>query len=206
MRQVVRSGKMAVIIGMEIDNLGGFYQNVTVSNEQIRDEIIRLKNKGVRYIFPIHVVDNKFGGSAVYKELFNFSNKYATGQPTTGNSPNLYPPILPGHLFNVETAPDRNVGFRLEGGTLSMLTKMRPLVEIIEAGGFPVLPPIPPPPPLPPVPTLTELSLTLKIAVDPVIMTLRASQQYQLAKKIFLDRNPELATYDGIKRSATDPG
>jgi microsomal dipeptidase-like Zn-dependent dipeptidase len=80
------------------------------------------------------------------------------------------------------------------------------LIEIIEAGGFPVLPPIPPPPPLPPVPTLSELSLVVKAVVDPIIIALRSSQQYQLAKKIFLDRNPEFATYDNIKRSATDPG
>jgi hypothetical protein len=30
-------------------------------------------------VFPIHLVDNKFGGTAVYEDLFNFANKYSTG-------------------------------------------------------------------------------------------------------------------------------
>ncbi len=196
MRQVVREGKMAVIIGMEVDNIGNFYKNVPVTNDQIRNEITRLKNKGVRYIFPIHVTDNKFGGTAVYKELFNFSNKYVTGQPITGTVPvDLYPPVLPGNLYSVETAPDRNVGYRLEGGVLNIVTKTRPLVEIIEAGGFPVLPP-----------PLDVPTLAVKPIVDPVIVALKNSQQFQLAKKIFLDLNPEFASYDRIVRSPTDKG
>ncbi len=196
MRQVINEGKMAVIIGMEIDNIGNFYQNLSVTNAQIRNEITRLKNRGVRYIFPIHVTDNKFGGSAVYKELFNFSNKYATGQPITGTVPvELYPPVLPGHLFNVETAPDRNITFRLEGRVMSAMTRLRPLIELIDAGGFPILPP-----------PLDIPSLAIKPIIDPILLALRFSQQYQLAKKIFLDRHPELATYDRIVRSPTDPG
>jgi hypothetical protein len=33
----------------------------------------------VRYAFPIHLLDNKFGGTAVYENLFNFANKYTSG-------------------------------------------------------------------------------------------------------------------------------
>jgi len=188
MRQVVRSGRMAVIIGMEVDNLGNFYENVSVSNEQIRNEIKRLKDKGVRYIFPIHVTDNKFGGTAVYKTLFNFSNKYVTGQPITGTVPvDAYPPIVPGHLYNVETAPDsNNVRFKLSGKTFALVSQMRPLTEMIEAGGFPILPP-----------PLDLPSLGLKPVVDPILVALRSSQQYQLAKKIFMDVNsPQFVAYE----------
>gem|GEM_PF-1115410 len=195
MRQVINERKMAVIIGMEIDNIGNFYKNVSVTTEQIRNEITRLKNKGVRYIFPIHVTDNKFGGAAVYKTLFNYSNKYATGQPVTALPPEMYPPVLPGNLFKVETAPDRNVKFRLEGGSWAKLRMMRPLLELIDAGGFPVLPP---PADIP--------SLAIKPVVDPVLGALKLSSQYQLAKKIFLDIHPELDTYERIQRSATDRG
>ncbi len=190
MRQVVRAGKMAVIIGMEVDNLGNFYENVPVNNEQIKNEITRLKNKGVRYIFPIHVTDNKFGGTAVYKTLFNFSNKYVTGQPLTGTVPvNAYPPVLPGHLYNIEHAPDDSrIGFKLEGKTLFIVSQMRPMLEIIEAGGVPLVP-LPPP--------ADVLLLGLKTTVDPVIGILKSSQQYQLAKKIFLDvKSPQFITYE----------
>jgi microsomal dipeptidase-like Zn-dependent dipeptidase len=195
MRQVINERKMAVIIGMEIDNIGNFYKNVPVTTDQIRNEITRLKNKGVRYIFPIHVTDNKFGGAAVYKTLFNYSNKYATGQPITALAPELYPPILPGNLFNVETAPDRNVTFRLEGGLWAKLRAMRPLLELIDIGGFPILPP---PADVP--------SLVIKPIVDPVLLALKFSSQYQLAKKVFLDLHPELNRYDGIYRTITDKG
>ncbi len=195
MRQVVNEGKMAVIIGMEIDNIGNFYENVPVTEDQIRNEITRLKNKGVRYIFPIHVVDNKFGGSALYNELFNFSNKYATGQPVTGSVPvDMYPSILPGHLYHAESAPDPRVTFRLETGEItSVVAKIRairPLLDLIDLGG------------LPPDPLL----LPLKPLVDPVLLALKNSQQYQLAKKIFLDLHPQLDTYSQIRRSDGTPG
>jgi len=188
MRQVIRSGRMAVIIGMEVDNLGDFYQNVPVTNEQVRNEIARLKSKGVRYVFPIHVTDNKFGGTAVYKELFNFNNRYVTAQPLTGTVPvEAYPPVLPGHLYNVETTPDGdNVHFKLDGKTFALVSKMRPLTELIDAGGFPILPP-----------PLDVPSLAVKPIVDPILGALRASQQYQLAKKIFMDVNsPQFAAYE----------
>lgn len=196
MRQVINEGRMAVIIGMEIDNIGNFYQNISVTKDQIRNEITRLKNKGVRYIFPIHITDNKFGGSAIYKELFNLSNKYATGQPITGTVPvEFYPPVLPGNLFNVESAADRNISFRLKSGMMLKMTRMRPLLDLIDAGGFPILPP-----------PLDVPSLVIKPIVDPILLTLRLSQQYQLAKKIFFDIHPEWYTYDRIVRSPTDPG
>lgn len=34
----------------------------------------------MRYIFPIHLIDNKFGGTAVYMDLFNLSNFHQTGR------------------------------------------------------------------------------------------------------------------------------
>ena len=41
--------------------------------------MVRLQKNGVRYIFPIHVLDNKFGGTAVYEDLFNYSTKREDG-------------------------------------------------------------------------------------------------------------------------------
>lgn len=190
MRQVVNEGKMAVIIGMEIDNIGNFYENVPVTREMIANEIARLKAKGVRYIFPIHVVDNKFGGTALYNQLFNFSNKYATGQPVTGSVPvDMYPPVLPGHLFRAESAPDPRVTFRLETDQLTKvvtyLRAIKPFLDMIDLG-------VPPDPLLAPV--------------APILLTLKGSQQFQLAKKIFLDLNPQLDTYSRIRRDDGTPG
>jgi len=81
LRRIVGGNKLAVIVGMEIDNIGNFNKPGMVVNEKsVRDEIQRLYGKGVRYVFPIHLVDNKFGGTAIYEDLFDLANKYSTGK------------------------------------------------------------------------------------------------------------------------------
>lgn len=80
LRRIVGGNKLAVIIGVEVDNIGNFHKRDVVCNETtVKAEIQRLYDKGVRYAFPIHLTDNKFGGAAVYEDLFNFANKYSTG-------------------------------------------------------------------------------------------------------------------------------
>jgi len=75
-RRIVRSNKMAIIIGMEVDNIGNFnYANVTVNENTAKAEIRRLYDKVWRYIFPVHLVNNK-SSSAIYSLLFNFSNRF----------------------------------------------------------------------------------------------------------------------------------
>lgn len=79
LRSIVRKNKLAVIIGVEIDNIGNFNKTSSLSQEMITEEIQKLYNNKVRYIFPIHVLDNKFGGTAVYQDIFNYSNKTEYG-------------------------------------------------------------------------------------------------------------------------------
>jgi microsomal dipeptidase-like Zn-dependent dipeptidase len=110
MRRIIRSNKMAVIIGMEVDNIGNFnYANVPANETTVRTEIQRLFDKGVRYIFPIHLVNNKFGGSAIYSTLFNISNKFANSRPLPWGTP-----IPPGLMFNVKKARDPNITYSLK--------------------------------------------------------------------------------------------
>ncbi|MEZ5040133.1 MAG: membrane dipeptidase [Saprospiraceae bacterium] len=100
LRRIVGANKMAVLLGMEVDNIGNFHKpNVTCNESTVRTEIQRLYNKGVRYIFPIHLTDNKFGGAAVYEDLFNYVNRYSTGS-----------------LFSVEQSADATINFRLGNG------------------------------------------------------------------------------------------
>lgn len=109
MRRIIRSNKMAVVIGMEVDNIGNFnYADVTVNESTVKAEIQRLYNKGVRYIFPIHLVNNKFGGSAIYSLLFNLSNKYTNTRPLPWGVP-----IPPGFMFNAERAADPRIRYTL---------------------------------------------------------------------------------------------
>jgi microsomal dipeptidase-like Zn-dependent dipeptidase len=79
LRRIVALNKMAIVLGVEIDNIGNFNQ-VGVSGQMISNEVQRLYDEGVRYIFPIHLIDNKFGGTAVYQDVFNLSNYHVTGK------------------------------------------------------------------------------------------------------------------------------
>jgi len=80
--------KLAVVIGVEIDHIGdlqtaswsGAGPTVTVPTlHDLKAEIHRLYNEDVRYIFPIHLVDNAFGGTAAYDDLFDLSNLHESG-------------------------------------------------------------------------------------------------------------------------------
>lgn len=80
LRRIVTAGKLAVVVGIEVDNIGDLNKpGVPLNEATVKFEIDRLYVKGVRYIFPIHLVDNRFGGTSVYSNLFNFANKDSTG-------------------------------------------------------------------------------------------------------------------------------
>jgi len=92
LERIVRANKLAVVLGVEIDNIGDL--KGTPTNDQISAEIDHLYSQGVRYIFPIHLLDNPFGGTAAYEDLFNFSTFREEGhywnlgcapQPLPGN-------------------------------------------------------------------------------------------------------------------------
>jgi hypothetical protein len=79
LEQIVNSGKLAIVLGMEVDNIGNFNTVGNLNEATVRNEIQRLWDEGIRYIFPIHVIDNKFGGTAVYEGGFNTSNYREAG-------------------------------------------------------------------------------------------------------------------------------
>jgi hypothetical protein len=71
---IVRSGRLAVVLGVEIDKIGDFSATVAPSEAAIDAEVARLYAQGVRYILPVHFVDNAFGDAAVDEPLFNIIN------------------------------------------------------------------------------------------------------------------------------------
>ena len=84
-KRIVQANKIAVVLGVEIDNIGDFNvlppQLLAYPNPAetiITGEIQRLYNNGVRYVLPIHVMDNAFGGTAIYKDDFNTANQRET--------------------------------------------------------------------------------------------------------------------------------
>jgi hypothetical protein len=59
---------------MEIDKIGNFSTTSPPSTAAMDAEIDRLHGLGVRYILPIHFVDNAIGDTAVDKPLYNIVN------------------------------------------------------------------------------------------------------------------------------------
>jgi microsomal dipeptidase-like Zn-dependent dipeptidase len=84
-RIVGQKDKLAIVVGVELDDIGNFAWNAKVTGrlptpDQVRQEIRRLHQAGVRYIFPVHLIDNLFAGTAIYNDEFWRANKYQTGR------------------------------------------------------------------------------------------------------------------------------
>jgi uncharacterized repeat protein (TIGR01451 family) len=71
---IVQSGRLAVVLGVEIDKIGDFTTGGGVTEQMVDAEIARLFAQGVRYILPVHLTDNAFGDTAIYQSLYNIVN------------------------------------------------------------------------------------------------------------------------------------
>lgn len=75
LRALVEADKLAVVLGVELDALGNMKREVpSVPKQDIIAAVDELYRSGVRYVFPVHVVDNAFGGAAAYEGVFNLAN------------------------------------------------------------------------------------------------------------------------------------
>ena len=63
-RGVISQGKLAVVLGTEVDSLFGCDIGTACSEQYVRSMVKEYYDKGVRHFFPIHFYDNAFGGSA----------------------------------------------------------------------------------------------------------------------------------------------
>jgi len=94
-REIIRNGKLALILGIEVDALGNL--NERGGRRELLAELDRLHALGVRHIFPVHLTDSIFGGCAIYGDLFNLNNFYMNGR-----------------LFRVRNGRPEGIRFRLE--------------------------------------------------------------------------------------------
>src|SRR4051795_11284798 len=78
-RQAVAQGKLAVMLGVEVDTPRGCRSDVDCS-AQAASIVQRYYDLGVRSVFPVHVIDNAFGGTALYSSLFEFNNYFINSQ------------------------------------------------------------------------------------------------------------------------------
>ena len=77
-RAAIRQGKLAVVLGIEVDNLfdcgTGMGRNNACSVAQMTQRMDRYRAMGVRQVNLIHLTDNGFGGMALYDDKLVFNS------------------------------------------------------------------------------------------------------------------------------------
>jgi hypothetical protein len=127
-RRIIGQNKLALVLGVEVDSLGGFGKPEECTDAQVEAELNRLKALGARHFFPIHLADNAFGGTAFYSDLFLLNQLTLRGKPhamSPADSSIDYKPfegiysIVPAGLLNVAAAQLERLGranITLNGG------------------------------------------------------------------------------------------
>lgn len=202
MRSIVSQGKLAVILGIELDNFGDFNDPTKIVDEStVRAEIQRLFNeKGVRYIFPIHFADTKFGGCAIYSpsNLTNLASHFTRSFVSIAASPPEVIANIPGLKYAVESAPDSRIKYRLTnplGIDISTVANasiagLRGLIELIEgqpnpcAGGF-----------LDPPRAVICATAGINMACPNLQCVLAQESEYRIVKNFMLTPSPEYEVY-----------
>ncbi len=82
-RAIIESGRMAVILSLEMDSLRP-------------DAVMRLVERGVRHVIPVHLIDNAEGGTAANGDIFDSESAYMSS---------LFDPSQPLRFFEVERTP-----------------------------------------------------------------------------------------------------
>lgn len=85
-RDIVLRNKLAVVLGIEVDSALGMWRrredlptDAGAARAAIRARVEQLYEMGIRQINPIHVTNNAFGGTAVYRDEFNVANRFNRG-------------------------------------------------------------------------------------------------------------------------------
>jgi len=79
-RQAIGDGKLAVVLGTEVDTEWGCkVGDPSCTDASIIQHVQEYRNRGIRVVFPVHVIDNGFGGSAAYTGLFEVDSFLVNG-------------------------------------------------------------------------------------------------------------------------------
>lgn len=88
-RRVIENGKLAIVLGTENEKVfdcGEYLDSPLCTREHIDQQLDAWYAKGIRSIFPIHLLDNAFGGTRLTDDpalsaLYQTANTVATGHP-----------------------------------------------------------------------------------------------------------------------------
>jgi hypothetical protein len=68
-RDVINAGKLAVVLGIEVDHLFNCRTERDCTEQDVRQALEKYYNQGIRHVFPLHFSDNAFGGTAIFIPL-----------------------------------------------------------------------------------------------------------------------------------------
>jgi microsomal dipeptidase-like Zn-dependent dipeptidase len=78
--RVIREGKLAVVLGIEVDSLFNCKANAPCTRDYLRREIAHYHDDfKVRHIYPVHNFDNGMLGTAVWMDFLNVGNRIIEG-------------------------------------------------------------------------------------------------------------------------------
>lgn len=114
-RQIIREGKLAVVLGIEVDSLFHCKPGTeSCDANHIGTQLQLYYNMGVRHVFPIHQFDNRFGGAAIFQDALNVGNKVVTDNHFTARD------CSPEYDYNVGPDPLAEIfGLLLGSGGIS---------------------------------------------------------------------------------------
>jgi hypothetical protein len=72
---VIRSGKLAVVLGIEVDTLFQCKTTNACTPESVARQVDKYFAMGVRHIYPTHDFDGGFGGTAIWMDFLNVGNR-----------------------------------------------------------------------------------------------------------------------------------
>jgi microsomal dipeptidase-like Zn-dependent dipeptidase len=84
-RALISAGKLAVVLGVEVDALGNWRKAGDLPQGEAARPVLRayleeLHRRGVRHIFPVHLYDNALGASAAWSRMFDIVTYLKTGK------------------------------------------------------------------------------------------------------------------------------
>lgn len=106
-RRAITEGKLAVVLGVEVDQLFGGVIGQGSTTDDLAVEVDRLHALGVRHVFPLHLKDNHFGGAA-FGIALQWSRRH---RPFSRVNPSSSLPV-----FRMDTADCTAAGYDYRGG------------------------------------------------------------------------------------------
>jgi microsomal dipeptidase-like Zn-dependent dipeptidase len=123
--RIVRAGKLAVILGSEVDELGvlrprglAWPESPASGDDSVQTQVADLWQLGIRKVTPVHAANNPIGGAAIFISKYDSNNYFVNSTPANVDPPwvgttvvnivlpSLFGPfggmpLLQDHLFNI---------------------------------------------------------------------------------------------------------